>query len=235
MPARAPDAVPEGNVREVAGLFLKLGTVAFGGPAAHIAMMHRECVEQRKWLSEQEFADLLGACNLMPGPNSTELAFHIGLKRAGWKGLLAALLFILPAVLIVSAIAWGYVRYGTLPAVQGILVGIKPVLIAIILHAVWRLRRAVAKDAWTLAALVAAVGLHLLGVNELLVLFGAALAVTLPRLGPAPAKPMALAWPVLAVPVMTASWDLLGCPRNLGSFFFPQRLISEACGSGKNG
>lgn len=203
MAARAPDAVPEGNVREVAGLFLKLGTVAFGGPAAHIAMMHRECVEQRKWLSEQEFADLLGACNLIPGPNSTELAFHIGLKRAGWKGLLAALLFILPAVLIVSAIAWGYVRYGTLPAVQGILVGIKPVLIAIILHAVWKLRRAVAKDAWTLAALVAAVGLHLLGVNELIVLFGAALAVTLPRLGPAPAKPMALAWPVLAVPVMT--------------------------------
>lgn len=204
MDARAAD----GNVREVAALFLKLGTVAFGGPAAHIAMMHRECVEQRKWLTDQEFADLLGACNLIPGPNSTELAFHIGLKRAGWKGLVAALLFILPAVLIVSAMAWGYVRYGTVPAVQGLLVGIKPVLIAIILHAVWKLRKAVAKDAWTLFAVVAALGLHVLGVNELIILFGVAIAVTIPRLPPRSDRAWSLAWPVLAT-LSAMEWSVL--------------------------
>src|SRR3977135_1033696 len=116
---------------QVAGLFLKLGAIAFGGPAAHIAMMEREVVGKRGWLSHEEFLDLLGASNLIPGPNSTEMAIHIGHRRAGWPGLLLAVLcFLLPAACIVTLIAWAYVRYGKLPQIEGILYGIKPVIIA---------------------------------------------------------------------------------------------------------
>lgn len=164
--------VTEGTFREVAALFVRLGTVAFGGPAAHIAMMHDECVKRRQWLTDQEFTDLLGATNLIPGPNSTELAIHIGVRRAGWKGLVASALFILPAVAIVLALAWAYVRYSSLPAVEWILYGIKPVMIAIVANAIWSLRNAFAKDAWTIGAAVLALALHLLGRNELLLLLG---------------------------------------------------------------
>src|SRR5512139_3856576 len=118
------------SLMELAGLFLKLGFTAFGGPAAHVAMMEDEVVRRRRWLTHDEFLDLLGATNLIPGPNSTELSIHIGHRQAGWPGLLVAgVSFILPAVLIVTGFAWAYVRYGSLPEVAGVLYGVKPVII----------------------------------------------------------------------------------------------------------
>src|SRR3954452_24015587 len=134
-------------LRELAILFLKLGCVAFGGPAAHIAMMEDEVVRRRGWLTREEFLDLLGATNLIPGPNSTEMAIHIGHRRAGWPGLVVAgACFILPATLMVAALAWGYVRFGRLPAVAGILYGLKPVMIAILVQALWLLGRTAIKS-----------------------------------------------------------------------------------------
>ena len=122
------------RLNELAWLFLKLGTIGFGGPAAHIAMMEDEVVRRRGWLSHEKFIDLVGATNLIPGPNSTEMAIHIGHSRAGFPGLLVAgACFILPATLIVTACAWAYVRFGALPQVDGILHGVKPVIIAIVL------------------------------------------------------------------------------------------------------
>ncbi|HEV8366870.1 MAG TPA: chromate transporter [Pyrinomonadaceae bacterium] len=133
-------------LRELAILFLKLGTIAFGGPAAHIAMMEDEVVRRRRWISDDEFLDLLGATNLIPGPNSTEMAIHIGHRRAGWQGLVVAgASFILPAVLIVTGFAWAYGRYGSIPQVKGVLYGVKPVIIAIVLQALWSLGRAAIK------------------------------------------------------------------------------------------
>src|SRR5512143_636385 len=127
---------------EVAALFLKLGLTAFGGPAAHIGMMHAEVVKRRKWLDDQQFLDLLGATNLIPGPNSTEMAIHVGFLRAGWLGLIAGgACFITPAMLMVLVLAWAYVRFGALPQASGLLYGIKPVVIAIILQALWSLGR----------------------------------------------------------------------------------------------
>jgi chromate transporter len=121
-------------LRELAAVFLKLGTVAFGGPAAHIAMMEDEIVRRRNWLSREEFLDLLGGTNLIPGPNSTEMAIHVGRRQAGWPGLLVAGgCFILPAVLLVTAFAWAYVHYGSLPVLSGVLYGVKPVIIAVVL------------------------------------------------------------------------------------------------------
>ncbi len=124
------------SLSELTGLFLKLGTVAFGGPAAHIAMLEDEVVRRRRWLTREQFLDYLGATNLIPGPNSTELAIHIGHARAGWPGLIiAGGCFILPASLIVTAIAWAYERCGALPEVSGLLYGVKPVVIAVIVQA----------------------------------------------------------------------------------------------------
>ena len=127
----------EGNLKEIAKLFLKLGIIGFGGPAAHIAMMRDEVVVKRKWFTEQHFLDLIGATNLIPGPNSTEMAIHIGHEKGGWKGLIiAGLCFILPAVLITGIFAWLYKEFGQLPEVQPFIYGIKPAIIAIILSAV---------------------------------------------------------------------------------------------------
>ncbi|MGW7482689.1 chromate efflux transporter [Nonomuraea muscovyensis] len=160
-----------GSVREVALLFLKLGTIAFGGPAAHTAMMRDELVRRRGWVTDQRFVDLMGATNLVPGPNSTELAIHLGYDRARWRGLLAAgICFILPAALIVTALAWAYVTYGETPAVEGILYGVVPAVIAIIVHALFGLLRTVVKNVWLGLLAAAALAAYLLGVNELLVL-----------------------------------------------------------------
>ncbi|HEX4816800.1 MAG TPA: chromate efflux transporter [Nonomuraea sp.] len=165
-----------GSVREVALLFLKLGTIAFGGPAAHTAMMRDELVRRRGWVTDQRFVDLMGATNLIPGPNSTELAIHLGHDRARGRGLLAAgVCFILPAALIVTALAWAYVTYGDTPAVEGILYGIVPAVIAIIAHALFGLLRTVIKNVWLAALAGAALAAYLLGVNELLVLAAGAL------------------------------------------------------------
>ena len=160
-----------GSLSELALLFLKLGTTAFGGPAAHIAMMEDEVVRRRQWLTHAEFLDLLGATNLIPGPNSTEMAIHIGHRRAGWPGLLVAgACFILPAALIVTAIAWAYGRFGHLPRTDAILHGIKPVIIAVVLQALWGLgRTAVKSRPLGVLAMLAALAAFL-GVNELLVL-----------------------------------------------------------------
>jgi chromate transporter len=167
---------------EVALLFLRLGFTSFGGPAAHIAMMEDEVVARRKWLTREELLDLIGAANLIPGPNSTELAIHLGYKRAGWPGLVVAgVCFIAPAVLIVSVLAWLYVRFGSVPKSLAVLDGIKPVVLAIVAQAAWRLGRTVLKS-WFLGVLaVAAAAASLLGVHELAILGGAGLAVVLTR------------------------------------------------------
>ncbi|HEU4354495.1 MAG TPA: chromate efflux transporter [Actinomycetota bacterium] len=184
MSGSPPDATPgRGRLWELATLFLRLGATAFGGPAAHVSMMHDEVVTRRRWLGEQEFLDLLGATNLIPGPNSTEMAIHIGLARARWRGLVVAgACFILPAMLIVLALAWAYVRYGETPAVEGLLYGIEPVVIAIVLQALLRLgRTAVKRSALLIAVGLGVVALYLVGVNELVLLFGAGLVVALVR------------------------------------------------------
>ena len=135
-----------GNVGEVIRLCGKLGVIAFGGPAAHIAMLEDEAVTRRKWLSRDHFLDLVGATNLIPGPNSTEMMIHVGYQRAGWPGLLAAgVSFVLPAVVLSTLLAWVYVKYGMLPAVQPLLMGIKPAVLAVILGALWRLGRTASK------------------------------------------------------------------------------------------
>jgi chromate transporter len=159
-------------------LFLRLGTTAFGGPAAHVALMEEEVVRRRGWLTQQQFLDLLSAANLIPGPNSTELAIHIGYERRGWAGLLVAgTCFILPAMLIVMVFAWAYVRFGTLPALAGVLYGVKPVIVAVVAQALWSLGRS-ALTTWPLRLVAgAALVLGLLGVNELLLLLAAGLAI----------------------------------------------------------
>lgn len=158
---------------EVTHLFLRFGLTGFGGPAAHIALFHDEVVQRRQWLTDQEFLDLLGATNLIPGPNSTEMAIHLGLVRAGWRGLIAAgVCFILPSVLMVLGLAILYVEYQTTPTVDWLLFGIKPVVLAIIAQALWLLGRKALKSRTLIALGGAALGLYLLGVNELVVLFG---------------------------------------------------------------
>ncbi len=156
---------------ELALVFSKLGITAFGGPAAHIAMMDDEVVKRRQWMSREQLLDLLGITNLIPGPNSTELAIHIGLERAGWLGLLVAgTCFILPAMLIVWALAAIYGQYQTIPQVDWLLYGVKPVIIAIILQALWKLGKSAVKNVQTLGAGLVVVVLFCLGVNEILLL-----------------------------------------------------------------
>lgn len=161
---------------EVAALFLRLGFTAFGGPAAHIAIMHDEVVKRRKWLTDEEFLDLLGATNLIPGPNSTEMAIHISYVRAGWAGLfLGGLCFIAPAALIVLGLAWLYVQFGTTPQVAWLLYGIKPVVIAIIAQALWLLGSKALKNL-TLALIGAfAFALYFFEINEIILLFAGGL------------------------------------------------------------
>lgn len=193
------------TLREVAALFLKLGVTAFGGPAAHIAMMRDEVVHRRRWLSDQEFLDMLGATNLIPGPNSTEMAIHLGYRRAGPRGLLAAgISFIVPAMLIVLALAWVYVRFGTTPTAQWLLYGVKPVIIAVVLQALWGLGRiAVRSLALGLVGLAVLV-LYFSGANELVLLVAAGIAVMLA----ANARLLRGARVMLAAAVVGATVDL---------------------------
>jgi chromate transporter len=194
---------PGGSLSEVAALFLKLGFVAFGGPAAHIALMREEVVRRRRWVTEQQFLDLLGASNLIPGPTSTELAIYLGYARAGWRGLvLAGTLFILPAALISLALAWAYVRYGSTPEATWLLYGIKPVIIAVVVQAIWALARTAVKG-WlhlTIGALVLV--LYAAGANEIVLLLGAGLLVVAARQG----------WRLRGRPRTLALVPLLGAP-----------------------
>jgi chromate transporter len=158
---------------EVAKLFFKLGSIAFGGPAAHIAMMEAEVVQKRKWMTHDHFLDLVGATNLIPGPNSTEMTMHCGHERAGWKGLfVAGICFVIPAVLITMVFAWLYQKYGQLPAAEMFIYGIKPAVIAIIIATSYRLGKKALKsiELGVLGALT--ITACLLGVNEIIALFG---------------------------------------------------------------
>jgi chromate transporter len=173
-----------GAVGEVTRLFLKLGVIAFGGPAAHIALMRDEVVRRRKWVSDERFLDLLGMTNLIPGPNSTEMAIHLGYVRAGWPGLLlGGACFIVPAMLIVLALAWLYVRYGTAPAATAALYGITPVIIAIVAQAMWALGRTAVKGPGLAAIGLIVLAFALAGVNELGLLIAGGLVMMVLRGG----------------------------------------------------
>ena len=166
------------RLSEVAALFLKLGLTAFGGPAAHIGMMHDETVKRRKWLSDQEFLDLVGVTNLIPGPNSTEMAIHLGFLRAGWPGLMiGGICFIVPAMLIVLVLASVYVHFGSTPQAQWLLYGIKPVVISIVVQALWNLGQKAVKGPLTAAVACIVLVLYFGGVNEIALLFAGGLIV----------------------------------------------------------
>lgn len=168
------------DLAEVAKLFLRLGASGFGGPAAHVGMMHDETVVRRKWLNDQQFLDLVGATNLIPGPNSTEMAIHIGFLRAGWRGLIVGgVCFIAPAMLIVLALAWAYVRFGGTPQAGWLLYGIKPAVIAIIVLALRDLGRKAVKGPLTASVGIAVVTLYFVQVNEVALLFAGGVAVML--------------------------------------------------------
>jgi chromate transporter len=184
-PAVAASASPKSraHLAEVAGLFLRLGFTAFGGPAAHIAMMRREVVERRKWMADAQFVDLLGVVNLIPGPSSTQLAILLGYTRAGWLGLVVGgICFIGPAMLIVLALAVVYVRFNALPEIGWALYGIKAVVVAIIAQALFGLGRSVLRGAWALVIFVAVATLFLVGINPLILLFGFGLVFAAGRL-----------------------------------------------------
>lgn len=162
------------DLKEIAKLFLKLGIIGFGGPAAHISMMQNEVVTKRKWMSQQHFLDLIGSTNLIPGPNSTEMAIHIGREKAGWKGLLTAgVCFILPAVFITGIFAWLYKKYGALPEIQPFVYGIKPAIIAVILSAIFPLAEKSFKSIGLIILGLLVLAGSLFGYNEIFLLFGA--------------------------------------------------------------
>jgi chromate transporter len=209
-PVRSSDRVGVLPLIEVARLFLRLGATAFGGPAAHVALMHDETVRRRKWLTDAEFLDLLGATNLIPGPNSTEMAIHLGFRRAGWPGLIVAgLCFTLPAMLSVLVLAWAYVRYGSAPQAAGLLYGIKPVVIAIILHALWKLGKNALRAPLPAAVALGVLTLFFLGVHEIALLFGGGVVVmvarNLRRLRAAPLPALLAPLGGLAVPSAAAA------------------------------
>jgi chromate transporter len=204
MPAQTPEAEGRTSLWELTALFLRLGATAFGGPAAHIAMMRDEVVNRRSWLTDERFLDLLGATNLIPGPNSTELAIHIGWERRRWAGLVVAgVAFIVPAMLLTGLLGWAYVRFRAVPALGWLLYGVKPVILGVVVQAIWGLAPKAARSSALRVLGVLAAALALSGVNELALLFGAgALAVvarsprdktTLSALHLAPALPAAAA------------------------------------------
>lgn len=164
----------EVSLKEIIHVFIKLGIIGFGGPAVHIAMMREEVVVKRKWMDEQHFLDLLGATNLIPGPNSTEMAIHIGYDKAGWKGLIiAGLCFILPAVLLTGVLAYFYKNFGELPQVQSFIYGVKPAITAIILGAIFPLAKKSIKSSFLVFIGSIVLVASLLGANEIILMFGA--------------------------------------------------------------
>jgi len=197
------DSTPRHRLLEVIGLFFKLGTISFGGPAAHIALMEQEAVRKRNWLSREHFLDLLAATNLVPGPNATEMAIHIGYIHAGWHGLIAGgVAFIVPAFLISLALAVVYARLGMLPQGAALFYGINPAVIAIVLVATYRLGRTALKDKRAIALSVACLAAALLGINEVIVLLAAGVAGILLY---APIRKSLPAWLVVAWGPLTVS------------------------------
>lgn len=183
-PGETPAARPSlEELARLGGIFLRLGVISFGGPAGHIAMMEDELVRRRGWVTREKFLDLVGAVNLLPGPNSTELAFYLGLLRAGWAGfLVAGTAFILPAAILVAVLAWAYVRYGMLPQAAALLYGTKPVIIAVVAQALWGLGRTAVRTKFLAALGIAVVVASFLGVNPVLLLFSTGAIVALGRL-----------------------------------------------------
>src|SRR5262252_9500749 len=177
------DSQDQVSLSDLAFAFLKLGTIAFGGPAAHIALMEEEFVRRRGWLTQQEFLDRLGAANLIPGPSSTEMAIFIGHSQRGWPGLIVAgCCFIIPAALLVGTIAAAYVRFGALPQVGGVLYAVKPVVIAVVLHAFWKLAHSSVKTILLGAIGAGAAICLLLGADNLVVLVGAGVLAAAPQI-----------------------------------------------------
>ena len=174
-----PKTNPKTKLWDLAVVFTKLGAIAFGGPAAHIAAIELEVVQHRQWVSREKLLDLLSISNLIPGPNSTELVIHVGLEQAGWQGaIVAGASFIMPAMLLVWGLAIAYVEYQTIPAVGWLLYGVKPVIIAIIIQALWKLGRSALKSAATWSAGILVLGLYFLKINEIALMLGAGLVVT---------------------------------------------------------
>ncbi len=225
----APAQKSEPSLGELALVFLKLGTSAFGGPAAHIAMMEDEFVRRRGWITRGEFLDRLGAANLIPGPSSTEMAIHIGLLKRGWKGLLVAgACFIVPAAVMVGLIASIYVRFGTLPRVASVLAAVKPVVIAIIAQAFWSLGKTAIKGVWLAVIGVLGAAAYVWHAHELLILLGAAVLASIP-LGKGSAKQALAAW--LPMAAIVAGGERI--PVTLGRLFLTfLKIGSVLFGSG---
>ncbi len=215
------DQLAQSELRTLAAYFLKLGFTAFGGPAAHIALMHNEVVKRRHWLDEQTFLDLLGAANLIPGPTSTELAIFIGYRRAGWRGLvLGGVCFILPAMLIVMALAWAYVRFGSTTEVRSLLYGVLPVVIVIIVQAAWSLGRKAITSALTAVLGITVIVLYLLGINILVLLIAAGLVVLIAKNSGKAAADAALVFPLsLASRTLLAALVPFSLPLLFFTFF----------------
>jgi chromate transporter len=221
-------------LRELALLFLRLGATAFGGPAAHIALMREEVVVRRQWLSEESFLDLLGATNLIPGPNSTELAIHIGWQRARWAGLaVAGIAFIVPAMLLTGVLGWAYVRYGSLPSAGWLLYGVKPVMVAVVAQAFWGLAPKAARTPWLRVLGAAAALTAALGGNELLVLFGSGALALLAARHSTPKRP-ASALSLSPLPLLAAGGAIVGASAVTlpGLFFVFTKIGSVLFGSG---
>jgi chromate transporter len=222
------------SLPELAGVFLKLGTIAFGGPAAHLAMMEEEFVRRRRWISHAEFLDRLAAANLIPGPSSTEVAIFIGQAKRGWRGLIVAgCCFILPAAFIVVAIAWVYVKFGSLPQAQGVLHAIKPVVVAVVIQALGRLGRSGLRTPLLAVIAALAVVLNVVGVSPLLVLVCAGMLGTAAqkmknRLLAGIGTPKAIGAALLAATATAAGFEV-SLPRLFLSFL---KIGSVVFGSG---
>lgn len=210
------------DIGAIGAVFLRIGATAFGGPAAHIAIMRHELIARRQWIDEEHFLDLLGATNLIPGPNSSEMTMHIGYVRGGVRGLIAGgTAFLLPGMLITLALAWLYTTYGSSPAAEWLLYGIKPVIIPLIVLALWALSRKAVKGGLTAAVGLAAVALYAAGVNFVVLLLGGGIAVMVVQ--------------------MVQRWDMLGTALLMGAAEqhpyggWVKRLLDTAAGLGTAG
>lgn len=227
----------EVSLAEIAALFARLGVTSFGGPAAHIGLLENEVVRRRNWIDSATFMDLLGATNLIPGPNSTEMTIHIGHRLRGWKGsIVAGVAFIAPAMAIVMALSWVYVTYGALPVFSGALYGIKPVMIAIVAQALWSLGRTCLRTPLLIAFCLIDAGLIMMGVHELAVLFGtgfSVMAVETVRRTPPFASAVLIPFWALGRSIPSAMPDVSAVPVSLRVLFLTfLKIGSVLYGSG---